>query len=220
MRTAPIDRLPKLPFDHGEMVATAVARVRTKSQYSSLPIYLCGERVTLPQLQAVYEAVLGEPINKVSFRRKIEELGMLEPLEGETTMTGAHRPALDRGTLFRARLGDAHHAVDEQPQSHIGRHPPRTGMRMAEQSQRLEFGHDVPDRRRRQAEHSGICERARPDRLTGVEIPLHHRAENVAGAIREFGDGEGGHDHDLGGAAPLLNPAARCSGSTRGDCRP
>ncbi|GAA0769447.1 NUDIX domain-containing protein [Ideonella azotifigens] len=93
LRTAPIDSLPSLPFDHGEMVATAVARVRTKSQYSSLPIYLCGERVTLPQLQAVYEAVLGEPINKVSFRRKIEELGMLEPIAGETTMAGAHRPA-------------------------------------------------------------------------------------------------------------------------------
>jgi 8-oxo-dGTP diphosphatase len=90
---APVSNLPKMPFDHKSIVDTAVARVRSKSQYSSLPVYLCGERVTLPQLQSVYEAVLGEPINKVSFRRKIDELGMLEPIEGELETGAAHRPA-------------------------------------------------------------------------------------------------------------------------------
>lgn len=89
----PVADLPDLPFDHAEIVRTAVSRVRAKSQYSSLPVYLCGERITLPQLQAVYEAVLGEPINKVSFRRKVEELGMLEPVEGELVTGAAHRPA-------------------------------------------------------------------------------------------------------------------------------
>lgn len=90
---APVNRLPRMPFDHKGIVDVAVSRVRSKSQYSSLPIYLCGERVTLPQLQAVYEAVLGEPINKVSFRRKIDELAMLEPIEGELETGAAHRPA-------------------------------------------------------------------------------------------------------------------------------
>lgn len=90
---APVSRMPRMPFDHKNIVDLAVARVRSKSQYSSLPVYLCGERVTLPQLQSVYEAVLGEPINKVSFRRKVDELGMLEPIEGEMESGGAHRPA-------------------------------------------------------------------------------------------------------------------------------
>jgi 8-oxo-dGTP diphosphatase len=89
----PVDRLPGLPFDHRSIVETAVARLRTKSQYSSLPVYLCGEAFTLPRLQAVYEAVLGQPINKVSFRRKIDELGMLEPIEGAMESGLAHRPA-------------------------------------------------------------------------------------------------------------------------------
>ncbi|HSW05945.1 NUDIX hydrolase [Aquabacterium sp.] len=96
---APVDRLPQLPFDHAAIVARAVDRVRTKSQYSSLPVYLCGERFTLPQLQGVYEAVLGEPVNKVSFRRKVEELGMLEPIEGELSSGAANRPA----QLYRLR---------------------------------------------------------------------------------------------------------------------
>lgn len=90
---APVGALPALAFDHADMVGLAVARVRSKSQYSSLPVYFCGERMTLPQLQSVYEAVLGEPVNKVSFRRKIDELGMLEPVEGLLESGAAHRPA-------------------------------------------------------------------------------------------------------------------------------
>jgi 8-oxo-dGTP diphosphatase len=90
---APVSRLPKLAFDHKSIIELAVSRVRAKSQYSSLPVYLCSEPITLPRLQAVYEAVLGEPINKVSFRRKMDELGMLEPVEGAMEAGGAHRPA-------------------------------------------------------------------------------------------------------------------------------
>ena len=100
----PVERLPALPFDHRQIVACAVERVRTKSQYSSLPVYLCAENFTLPQLQAVYEAVLGEPLNKVSFRRKIDELGVVEPIEGAFESGGAHRPA----QLYRLKRAFRH----------------------------------------------------------------------------------------------------------------
>lgn len=101
---AAVDRLPPLPFDHRQMVDAAVQRVRSKSQYSSLPVHLCAEPFTLPQLQVVYEAVLGEPINKVSFRRKVEELAMLEPVPGAMQTGGAHRPA----QLYRVRAAFRH----------------------------------------------------------------------------------------------------------------
>lgn len=94
-----VDALPPLPFDHRQIIDTAVQRVRSKSQYSSLPVHLCTEPFTLPQLQAVYEAVLGEPINKVSFRRKVDELAMLEAVPGALQTGGAHRPA----QLYRVR---------------------------------------------------------------------------------------------------------------------
>jgi len=93
IHVVPVNRLPSLPFDHKSIVEHALDRVRSKSLYSSLPVYLCGESFTLPQLQAVYESVLGEPINKVSFRRKVEELGMLEAIEGEMQSGRANRPA-------------------------------------------------------------------------------------------------------------------------------
>jgi len=85
--------LSGLPFDHDDIVRAALERLGSKSSYSSLPAHLCPETFTLPQLQAVYEAVMGEPINKVSFRRKMEELAFLEPVEGGMTRGGAHRPA-------------------------------------------------------------------------------------------------------------------------------
>ncbi|WP_223871732.1 NUDIX hydrolase [Candidatus Dactylopiibacterium carminicum] len=88
-----VDPLKGLPFDHRDIVQAAVARVRSKSSYSSLPVFLCGEQFTLPQLQAVYEALLGESINKVSFRRKMDELDILEPVQGARETGRANRPA-------------------------------------------------------------------------------------------------------------------------------
>lgn len=102
-----VDKLHTLPFDHGVIVAAAVERLRSKSQYSSLPCFLVGELFTLPQLQKVYEALMGEPLNKVSFRRKMAELDVLEPAEGHMDASSPSRPAqLYRlRPEFRDRLG-------------------------------------------------------------------------------------------------------------------
>lgn len=93
VKLASVDKLPKLPFDHRAIVATAVQRLRGKSQYSSLPCYLAGAAFTLPQLQRIYEALMGEALNKVSFRRKMAEMDMLEAIAGAFSAGGAHRPA-------------------------------------------------------------------------------------------------------------------------------
>ncbi len=88
-----VDNLKGLPFDHQAIVEAAVARVRSKSTYSSLPAHLCPQEFTLPQLQQVYEALLGEPVNKVSFRRKIAELDILEEVVGAKEEGKPFRPA-------------------------------------------------------------------------------------------------------------------------------
>lgn len=95
----PVEALGTLPFDHRAIIDAALARVRNKSQYSSLPVHLCGPHFTLPQLQQVYEHLLGEPLNKVSFRRKMDEMALLEPVPGAMQSGGAHRPA----QLYRVR---------------------------------------------------------------------------------------------------------------------
>jgi 8-oxo-dGTP diphosphatase len=93
VKLAGVDRLHTLPFDHSAIVETAVERLRSKSQYSSLPCFLLGELFTLPQLQRVYEALMGEALNKVSFRRKMAEMDVLEPAQGQTDGPGPSRPA-------------------------------------------------------------------------------------------------------------------------------
>jgi len=93
IRLADVDKKMILPFDHMRIVQSAVARLRNKSQYSSLPCHLAGETFTLPQLQKIYEAVMGVARNKSHFRKKIEEMGMLEEVKGQSTQGAANRPA-------------------------------------------------------------------------------------------------------------------------------
>lgn len=106
VQLADVDSALQLPFDHKTILDAAVQRLRSKSQYSSLPCYLAGESFTLPQLQKVYEVLMGEPLNKVSFRRKMDEMDMLEAVEGKMIATGAHRPAqvYRLKAAFRKRL--------------------------------------------------------------------------------------------------------------------
>jgi len=103
---ADVDSTLQLPFDHKNILDAAVQRLRSKSQYSSLPCHLAGETFTLPQLQKVYEVLMGEPLNKVSFRRKMDEMDMLEAIEGQMMAAGAHRPAqvYRLKAAFRKRL--------------------------------------------------------------------------------------------------------------------
>ncbi len=84
-----IGHLPKLAFDHDELIAAAVARVRAKSSYSALPAYLLPEAFTLAELQDIYERILGTGLDKSSFRRKLRDLDFLEEVPGG--FKGGHR---------------------------------------------------------------------------------------------------------------------------------
>ena len=86
-----VDHLPQLAFDHADIIAAAVSRVRNKSSYSTLPCCLLPEKFTLSQLQATYEAILMTTLEKSNFRRKIEAWDVVEPTE--EFLTGAQRPA-------------------------------------------------------------------------------------------------------------------------------
>lgn len=93
LRWRPVDAIRSLPFDHLEILRTAVSRVRSKTRYSSLPVHLMPSSFTLSELQRVYEQVLGGPLDKRTFRRRIEELDVVEPIPGALETGGAHRPA-------------------------------------------------------------------------------------------------------------------------------
>jgi 8-oxo-dGTP diphosphatase len=92
----PISSVPKLAFDHAEILATALARLKGKVRYQPVGFELLPPKFTLSQLQHIYEAVLETDLDKRNFRKKVLGFGLLVPLD-ETQMAGRHRPA----QLFR-----------------------------------------------------------------------------------------------------------------------
>ncbi len=77
-------------FDHREITAYGRERIRSKVNWSDIAFALVPEEFTLPQLQKVYEILLGQPLYKANFRKKIAE-----KLEETDKMTSgdAHRPS-------------------------------------------------------------------------------------------------------------------------------
>lgn len=70
----PVERLPELPFDHAEIIGDAVARVRSKATYSSMPSLLLDGTFTMPELEEAYHGLLGRRVDPSTFRRKIQGL--------------------------------------------------------------------------------------------------------------------------------------------------
>jgi 8-oxo-dGTP diphosphatase len=76
----PVKKLPPLAFDHRAIVDYAVERLRNKLEYTTAGFQLLPKKFTLPELQAVYEAILGKSLDKRNFRKKMDLLGILKPL--------------------------------------------------------------------------------------------------------------------------------------------
>ena len=81
-----------LAFDHAEIVALAIRRLRGKLDYSEVGFALLPELFTLRQLQDVHEAILGTTLNKPAFRRRMLDRGWLDPTGRFETGT-SYRPA-------------------------------------------------------------------------------------------------------------------------------
>lgn len=97
----PVERALKtrLAFDHSEIFAAAVERLRAKVEYTSLPAFLLNEPFTLPQLQHVYEVVLGRPVDKSGFRTRMLAGGFLA--EAGHVEGSSNRPAMGYRLLDR-----------------------------------------------------------------------------------------------------------------------
>jgi 8-oxo-dGTP diphosphatase len=81
-----------MAFDHDQIIAVAIKRLRGKIDYSPLAFQLLPKEFTLLQLQRIHEAVLGRPVNKDSFRRRMLATGLLEATGAMQAGVG-HRPA-------------------------------------------------------------------------------------------------------------------------------
>jgi 8-oxo-dGTP diphosphatase len=81
----------KLAFDHEEVIARALERLRERVTRQPLGFELLPKKFTLGQLQALYEKVLGQPLDKRNFRRDFLRMGILDELP-EREAQVSHRP--------------------------------------------------------------------------------------------------------------------------------
>lgn len=83
--------LPRLAFDHNDIVEYGLWRLRNKVGYSRIAHGLLDEEFTLAELREVYESILGRRLDPANFRRQVENSGTLIPTD--RFRTGSHRPA-------------------------------------------------------------------------------------------------------------------------------
>ncbi len=89
----PVSKLPKLAYDHADIVRYAHNRLCSKITYTNAVYALLPRFFTLSQLQYAYEAILGRILDKRNFRKKFLSLKLVEPTN-KYYQEGAHRPAL------------------------------------------------------------------------------------------------------------------------------
>lgn len=73
-----MENLPKLIFDHKEMVEAALNKLRYKAAFHPILFELLPEKFTLPQLLTLYEGLFDTKIDKRNFTRKVLSSKILE----------------------------------------------------------------------------------------------------------------------------------------------
>ena len=88
-----INEIPKLIFDHEEMVIQARQAMQKKASSEPIGFNLLPELFTLPQLQSLYETIYGETIDKRNFRKRIAEMDYIEKTD-KIDKSGSKRGAI------------------------------------------------------------------------------------------------------------------------------
>ena len=82
-----------MAFDHRKIVNVALSRLKGKVRYQPIGFELLPPRFSLSRLQALYEAIIGRPLDKRNFRKKILGMGVLVDT-GHKEAGVKNRPAL------------------------------------------------------------------------------------------------------------------------------
>lgn len=87
-----VDTLPRLAFDHKEILNYALRRLRAKVSYSNIVYGLMPKQFRLSELQRMYEIIINGSLDKRNFRKRMLATNLLQET-GKKDINGAHRPA-------------------------------------------------------------------------------------------------------------------------------
>jgi 8-oxo-dGTP diphosphatase len=100
----PIQNVPKLIFDHDQMVEQAKKRLQYKAALHPVVFELLPDKFTLPQIQSMYDAIYEVNFDKRNFSRKLLSTGLLIKLD-EKDKLGSKKGAFYY-TLDKAKYND------------------------------------------------------------------------------------------------------------------
>ena len=99
----PIDEIPKMVYDYSSIVENATQFLRKRMLNTSILKNLYPSDFTLPELQVLYEQVLGKNLDRRNFRKKFLHLELLEDTGDKT---GGHNGRPAKLYRFKENMGD------------------------------------------------------------------------------------------------------------------
>jgi hypothetical protein len=107
-----INHLPPLAMDHNDIIQKALFTLRTHLRYEPVGYNLLPSKFTMPELQTLYETILGQNLDRRNFQRKMLSYGILKRLK-EQRKGVAHKAPY----LYSFDLRKYHKALEEGFQS-------------------------------------------------------------------------------------------------------
>ena len=84
----------ELILDHDQILEAALATLRSQLNYQPIGYNLLPRKFTLPELQKLYETILGKKLDRRNFQRKIFSFGILRSLDEKRTGVAHKAPYL------------------------------------------------------------------------------------------------------------------------------
>ena len=100
-----LNEVPRLAFDHDYILRKTMEKLRQDIHFEPIGFGLLDEQFTIPELQRLYEAILGVRFDRRNFHKKILQTGILDEVdddEPDTAYYGKRREmrSMDIGALF------------------------------------------------------------------------------------------------------------------------
>lgn len=90
MKWFDVDKIPSLYFEHNDVIEKSLSSIRQRIGYLPLGYTLLSEKFTMPELRLIYEAFLGQELDRRNFQRKMLSTGLIRKLN-EKKKKGAHK---------------------------------------------------------------------------------------------------------------------------------
>ncbi|MEA1936820.1 MAG: NUDIX domain-containing protein [Patescibacteria group bacterium] len=91
IRWMPINKTPKLAYDHNKILKYALLRLKSKLIYTNVVYNLLPQKFKLSEMRKVYEIILGRELDKRNFRKKMFSLNLIKEAGKEAGVP--HRPS-------------------------------------------------------------------------------------------------------------------------------